>query len=72
MNTNRIEITQSEADAIERAYPMHGATVQGIFDRAEAESLARNEAAALAKAELAMNQWRASNPGVFEWLGGVA
>lgn len=71
MNTNRIEITQEQADAIERAYPMHE-TVVALIERSQAEALARNEAAALANAELAMNQWRASNPAVFEWLGGVA
>lgn len=64
MNTNRIEITQEQADAIERDYPMHGDIVANLIERTEQEALAR--------AELAMNQWRASNPGVFEWLGGVA
>lgn len=58
------KLTQQQADAIECAYPMHGDIVANLIERTEQEALAR--------AELAMSQWRASNPGVFEWLGGVA
>lgn len=35
MNTNRIEITQEQADAIERAYPMHANCLQALVTKAE-------------------------------------
>lgn len=35
MNTNRIEITQEQADAIECAYPMHENCLQALITKAE-------------------------------------
>lgn len=45
MNTNQIELTQAEADALELAYPMHEEIVRDLLSRAEREALARAEAA---------------------------
>lgn len=45
MNTNQIEITQEQADAIERAYPNHGEIVRDLLSKAEREALAAAEAA---------------------------
>lgn len=35
MNTKQIELTQQQADAIERAYPMHGSDLQALITKAE-------------------------------------
>lgn len=45
MNTTQPNLTQQQADAIERAYPNHGEIVRDLLSKAEREALAAAEAA---------------------------